>query len=124
MNYYISDLHLFHEASIRFDNRPFGSLEEMHEAVVSRWNNKVNNGDTVYILGDMSMRGKKEDLISLVATLRVKRFLLKATMMMYQITDISSYFMIYAITERYTTHTAGRTTTLCYVIILYSVGKA
>lgn len=124
MNYYISDLHLFHEASIRFDNRPFGSLEEMHEAVVSRWNNKVNNGDTVYILGDMSMRGKKEDLISLVATLRVKRFLLKATMMMYQITDISSYFMIYAVTERYTTHTAGRTTTLCYVIILYSVGKA
>ena len=77
MNYYISDLHLFHEASIRFDNRPFGSLEEMHEAVVSRWNNKVNNGDTVYILGDMSMRGKKEDLISLVATLRVKKSLLK-----------------------------------------------
>lgn len=47
MNYYISDLHLFHEASIRFDNRPFASLEEMHEAVVSRWNNKVNNGDNV-----------------------------------------------------------------------------
>ena len=43
MNYYISDLHLFHEASIRFDNRPFGSLDEMHESVVSRWNNKVNN---------------------------------------------------------------------------------
>ena len=52
MNYYISDLHLFHEASIRFDNRPFGYLDEMHEAVVSRWNNKVNNGDIVYILGD------------------------------------------------------------------------
>ena len=47
MNYYISDLHLFHEASIRFDNRPFASLEEMYEAVVSRWNNKVNNGDNV-----------------------------------------------------------------------------
>ena len=77
MNYYISDLHLFHEASIRFDNRPFASLEEMHEAVVSRWNNKVNNGDTVYILGDMSMRGKKEDLISLVATLKGKKILVK-----------------------------------------------
>ena len=37
MNYYISDLHLFHEASICFDNRPFASLEELHEAVVSRW---------------------------------------------------------------------------------------
>lgn len=77
MNYYISDLHLFHEASIRFDNRPFGSLDEMHEAVVSRWNNKINNGDTVYILGDMSMRGRKEDLISLVATLKGKKILVK-----------------------------------------------
>ena len=77
MNYYISDLHLFHEASIRFDNRPFASLDGMHEAVVSRWNDKVNNGDTVYILGDMSMRGRKEDLISLVATLKGKKILVK-----------------------------------------------
>lgn len=124
MNYYISDLHLFHEASIRFDNRPFGYLDEMHEAVVSRWNNKVNNGDTVYILGDMSMRGKKEDLISLVATLKGKKSLLKATMMMCQITDISSFFMIYAITERYMTHTVVRIMTLCCVTILYFHGKA
>lgn len=28
MNYYISDLHLFHEAAIRFDDRPFRDLEE------------------------------------------------------------------------------------------------
>lgn len=124
MNYYISDLHLFHEASIRFDNRPFASLDGMHEAVVSRWNNKVNNGDTVYILGDMSMRGKKEDLISLVATLKVKKSLLKATMMMCLITDISSFFMIYAITERYMTHTVVRIMTLCCVTILYFHGKA
>lgn len=124
MNYYISDLHLFHEASIRFDNRPFGYLDEMHEAVVSRWNNKVNNGDTVYILGDMSMRGKKEGLISLVATLKGKKSLLKATMMMCQITDISSFFMIYAITERYMTHTVVRIMTLCCVTILYFHGKA
>ena len=33
MNYYISDLHLFHEAAIRFDDRPFRDLEEMHTAV-------------------------------------------------------------------------------------------
>lgn len=124
MNYYISDLHLFHEASIRFDNRPFGSLEEMHEAVVSRWNNKVNNGDTVYILGDMSMRGKKEDLISLVATLKGKKILVKGNH-----DDVSDYrykqlFMIYAITERYMTHTVVRIMTLCCVTILYFHGKA
>ena len=67
MNYYISDLHLFHEAAIRFDDRPFRDLEEMHTEIVKRWNEKVNNGDTVYILGDVSMRGKNEDLIALVA---------------------------------------------------------
>ena len=49
MNYYISDLHLFHEAAIRFDDRPFRDLEEMHTEIVKRWNEKVNNGDTVYI---------------------------------------------------------------------------
>ena len=70
MNYYISDLHLFHEACIKFDNRPFESLQEMHDTIMKNWNNKVNNGDTVYILGDVSMRGKKEDLIAYVAQLK------------------------------------------------------
>jgi len=33
VNYYISDLHLFHESCIRFDDRPFESLDAMHEAI-------------------------------------------------------------------------------------------
>ena len=77
MNYYISDLHLFHEAAIRFDDRPFRDLQEMHTEIVKRWNEKVNNGDTVYILGDVSMRGKNEDLIALVAILKGKKVLIR-----------------------------------------------
>ena len=77
MKYYISDLHLFHEAAIRFDDRPFQDLEEMHTEIVKRWNEKVNNGDTVYILGDVSMRGKNEDLIALVAILKGKKVLIR-----------------------------------------------
>ena len=41
MNYYISDLHLFQETSIRFDERPFKNLEEMHEIIKEKWNCKV-----------------------------------------------------------------------------------
>lgn len=41
MNYYISDLHLFHENSIKFDERPFDSLDEMHETIKKRWNSKI-----------------------------------------------------------------------------------
>ena len=39
---------------------PSGSGGEIHTEIVKRWNEKVNNGDTVYILGDVSMRGKNE----------------------------------------------------------------
>ena len=49
MNYYISDLHLFHENSIKFDERPFDSLNEMHETIKKRWNSKITNGDRVVI---------------------------------------------------------------------------
>ncbi len=77
MKYYISDLHFFHEGVLRMDQRPFANLEEMHQAIVGRWNHKITNGDTVYILGDVSMKGKKEEVISLVATLKGKKVLVK-----------------------------------------------
>lgn len=77
MNYYISDLHLFHKNAIRFDNRPFGNLEEMHEAIRNNWNRKITNGDTVYILGDISCRGKNEDLIAMMSTLKGHKILVK-----------------------------------------------
>lgn len=77
MNYYISDLHLLHENVLRFDNRPFESLVQMQNIIVDKWNHKVTNGDTVYILGDVSIRGKKEDLISIVATLKGRKILIK-----------------------------------------------
>ena len=48
MNYYISDLHLFHKNVTRagkdFDNRPFDNLEEMHSIIKEKWNAKVTNG--------------------------------------------------------------------------------
>lgn len=77
MKYYISDLHLFHKASIEFDNRPYKDIEAMHDYIRTKWNNKITNGDTVYILGDMSLRGQKENLISFVSTLKGQKVLVK-----------------------------------------------
>lgn len=77
MKYYISDLHLFHENAIEFDHRPFTSLQEMHDTILKNWNERVTNGDMVYILGDVSMRGKKEDLIAFVAQLKGRKILIK-----------------------------------------------
>lgn len=80
MNYYISDLHLFHnnvtKAGNNFDNRPFDNLEQMHETIKTNWNNTVTNADHVYILGDLSWK-ENDDAIAFVSTLRgVKHLIL------------------------------------------------
>ena len=52
--FFTSDLHFGHKNIIRFDNRPFTTIEEMDKALIRNWNNKVNDDDTVYVLGDIS----------------------------------------------------------------------
>lgn len=54
MNYFISDTHFGHFNIIRFDNRPFTTLEEMDYKLIENWNSTVNKDDTIYILGDFS----------------------------------------------------------------------
>lgn len=56
MIFYVSDLHLWHANIIRYSNRPFDSVEEMHKAIISNWNSVVGKNDTVYILGDIGFR--------------------------------------------------------------------
>ena len=51
--FFTSDLHFGHENVIKFDERPFNSVEEMDEELIKRWNNKVGKGDIVYVLGDL-----------------------------------------------------------------------
>lgn len=81
MNYYISDMHFFHKNVTKegnnFDNRPFNSLTEMHQYMKEKWNSKITNGDMVYILGDIAMRGTNEELIALVAQLKGREVLIK-----------------------------------------------
>ena len=81
MNYYIGDLHLFNrnqtDEGRNYDGRPFATVEEMNQYILERWNAKINNGDTVYILGDMAMRGKNSALLALVAQLKGKKILFR-----------------------------------------------
>lgn len=52
--FFTSDLHFGHKNIIRFDNRPFTSVEEMDATLITNWNKKVSPKDTIYILGDIS----------------------------------------------------------------------
>ena len=53
MIFYTADLHLGHENIISYCNRPFSSVGEMNETIVSYWNAVVRSEDEVYILGDV-----------------------------------------------------------------------
>lgn len=53
--FFTADHHFGHENIIKFSERPFESLDQMNEELIKRWNEKVEPGDTVYHLGDMSL---------------------------------------------------------------------
>ena len=75
--FFTSDLHFGHENVIRFDNRPFSSVEEMDETLVRRWNAKVGVGDLVYVLGDFIWRSRNDDASGLIRSLNGSKILIK-----------------------------------------------
>ena len=57
MNFYTSDQHFYHKNIIRYCDRPFQGIKDMHETMVKSWNKVVTPEDTVYCLGDFAMVG-------------------------------------------------------------------
>ena len=57
--WWTSDLHFFHKAILDFqsDTRPYSCVEEMNEDIIEKWNSQVQEGDKVYVLGDVVMSG-------------------------------------------------------------------
>ena len=54
MTYFISDLHFGHRNILRFDCRPFSTIEEHDEYLINQWNDTVGADDDVWMLGDIS----------------------------------------------------------------------
>lgn len=75
-NFYISDLHLNHKnvtaEGKNFDNRPFQTMQEMHEKFKENWNSEVTNADTVYLLGDIIWK-LTDEMIGLFSQLKGKK---------------------------------------------------
>lgn len=51
----IADTHFGHKNILDYCQRPYGSLEEMHKALIFNWNATVKPKDKVYCLGDMAI---------------------------------------------------------------------
>lgn len=76
-NYFIADTHFGHEKIIKMCNRPFENAQEMQDKMIEKWNNKVSNEDTVYILGDFSFKLQKSAAIKILKQLNGKKILIK-----------------------------------------------
>lgn len=75
--FFTSDLHFGHENVIRFDNRPFETVEEMDAELIRRWNAKVGKGDLIYVLGDMIWKTRNSDAETLIRSLNGQIILIK-----------------------------------------------
>jgi calcineurin-like phosphoesterase family protein len=74
--WFTSDTHFGHFNIIKYANRPFSSVEEMNEILITNWNTVVYPEDEVYHLGDFGF-GHQKSLESILNRLNGKKYLIR-----------------------------------------------
>ncbi len=75
MIFFSADTHFGHANIIRFCDRPFRTVDEMDETLVSNWNDRVGGNDTVYFLGDLFFRASADRVKDILGRLRGRKHL-------------------------------------------------
>ena len=70
--YFTSDTHFGHANIIKYSNRPFADVDEMNEAMIKRWNARVQPNDSIYHLGDFAFM-QAEEILRLLDRLNGKK---------------------------------------------------
>lgn len=52
--FFIADTHFGHSNIIKYEGRPFETLEDMDQVLIYNWNSVVDKQDKVFVLGDFS----------------------------------------------------------------------
>lgn len=75
-NLYISDCHFGHKNVIAYDGRPFISIQDHDNYLITQWNKVVNDDDVVYILGDFIWK-KESEWADILSKLKGKKVLIR-----------------------------------------------
>jgi len=59
--WFTADTHFYHDAILKYCNRPFANIEEMNETIIDNWNKVVDKNDIVYHLGDFGFVKKSNE---------------------------------------------------------------
>ena len=70
--YFSSDLHFNHDRAFIYENRGFKTVEEMNETIISRFNERVQENDTLFLLGDIMLGSDYEAGAALINRLNCK----------------------------------------------------
>lgn len=58
--FFTSDTHFNHTNILRYCNRPFKTVGQMNETIITNWNNVVGPDDVIFHLGDFCLGGAEE----------------------------------------------------------------
>ena len=72
-HYFTADQQLGQKSIIELCDRPFGSLEEMHAAIVERWNDTVRDDSITWIVGDYTHESYWREGLTLLSQLRGRK---------------------------------------------------
>jgi calcineurin-like phosphoesterase family protein len=75
--FFTSDLHISHKNILKYDNRPFKSIEEHDQELIININNKVSEKSCLFILGDVSMTSDMKYLGKLLSLIKCDMVLIK-----------------------------------------------
>lgn len=72
-----ADHHFHHRGVLAMAGRPFASVEEHNEALITAWNSVVGPRDEVWHLGDFALGGTPDELAAIFKRLRGRKILVR-----------------------------------------------
>ena len=118
--WFTSDLHFWHKNICKYCNRPFDTVEEMNEALVTNWNSVVKEDDIVFVLGDLGFCGY-DKLAPYIERLNGKKYIVqgnhdsdKIVAKLYDANLIEDYYKLTTITIEGDPELPSQGLTLCH----------
>ena len=74
--FFTADMHFGHANIMKYENRPFTSVEAMDNVMIQNWNNAISKHDRVIVAGDVSFY-RKEKTAEIIQQLNGRKTLVK-----------------------------------------------